>query len=139
MTARFKKKVRKMRGSHTHGWGAKKKHRGAGSRGGAGRSGHFFQKKSYVTSYAPERIGKKGFAPKTGAEPKAINLRQIEGLAFKNNLKEVDVARFGYQKVLAGGRLTAPITIKANVITENAKAKIEEAGGKAVTEKEEGE
>ena len=33
------KKVRKFRGSHTHGYGSKKKHRGAGSRGGRGMAG----------------------------------------------------------------------------------------------------
>ena len=29
-----KKKVTKQRGHKTHGWGSKKKHRGAGNRGG---------------------------------------------------------------------------------------------------------
>jgi large subunit ribosomal protein L15 len=131
MTARFRKKVRRMRGSHTHGWGAKKKHRGSGSRGGAGASGMFFQKRSYVTTYDRDRFGRTGFVPKTSVEINAINLRQIDALAVKNKLKEVDVAQFGYQKVLGGGRLTVPLTIRAEVITESARAKIEKAGGKA--------
>lgn len=135
MTARFRKKVRRQRGSHTHGWGAKKKHRGSGSRGGAGAGGMFFQKRSYVTTYEPDRFGRKGFVSKTGANLKAVNLTQIDAFAAKNKLKEVDVAQLGYQKVLGGGQLSAPITVKAKVITESAKAKIEKAGGKAVSEK----
>ena len=134
MTARFRRKVRRMRGSHTHGWGAKKKHRGAGSRGGHGLSGHFFKKKSYVTSYAPERIGRKGFAPKTSVETRAINLRQIDELATKNKLKEIDVSKLGYDRVLAGGRLTQPLIIKAKYMTEAAKEKIARASGTAVSE-----
>jgi len=34
-----RKKVTKQRGSKTHGWGAMKKHRGAGNRGGRGMAG----------------------------------------------------------------------------------------------------
>ena len=36
---RTRKKNTRQRGSHTHGWGAKKKHRGAGNRGGRGNAG----------------------------------------------------------------------------------------------------
>ena len=39
MTVNRRKKVVKQRGSHTHGWGSKKKHRGAGNRGGRGMAG----------------------------------------------------------------------------------------------------
>jgi large subunit ribosomal protein L15 len=138
MTARFRKKVRRQRGSHTHGWGAKKKHRGSGSRGGAGAGGMFFQKRSYVTTYEPDRFGRKGFVPQAAAErPKAINVKDVEALAAKNKLKEIDVSQFGYGKVLGDGRLTAPITVKAKIITERARAKIEKAGGKAISEKKE--
>jgi large subunit ribosomal protein L15 len=34
-----RKKNSRQRGSKTHGWGAMKKHRGAGNRGGRGRAG----------------------------------------------------------------------------------------------------
>lgn len=140
MTARFRKKVRRQRGSHTHGWGAKKKHRGAGSRGGAGGGGMFFQKRSYVTTYERDRFGRKGFTPQAAAErPNTINLRNVEVLAARNKLREIDVAQFGYGKVLGGGRLHQPLTVKAKVITERARAKIEKAGGKALPERKEGE
>ncbi len=39
MLAKKKSKVSRMRGTSSHGWGHKKKHRGAGHRGGVGLSG----------------------------------------------------------------------------------------------------
>jgi len=39
MFSKKNSKVKKMRGTNSHGWGHKKKHRGAGSRGGVGLSG----------------------------------------------------------------------------------------------------
>lgn len=141
MPARFRKKVRKQRGRRWHGWGSKKKHRGSGSRGGKGRAGLFAQKKSYVLIHEPERYGKKGFKPparmKQVRAVKAINLKEIEALAEKKGLKEIDVSEFGFRKVLAGGTLRSPLTIKADIITERAKLKIERAGGQAISAKEE--
>ena len=143
MPARFRKKVRKQRGKRWHGWGSKKKHRGSGSRGGKGKAGLFAQKKSYVIVYEPERLKKKGFgvpaAVKRLKTVRAINLREIEALAEKKGLKEIDVSKFGFHKVLGGGNLRRPLSIKADVITERAKLKIERAGGKAVSAKKEGE
>ncbi len=132
MPARFRKKVRKMRGSHTHGWGAKKKHRGSGSQAGVGRSNWLFSKRSFTYAYDKERLGKKGFTTKTSVETRAINLKDLDKIASKNNAKEIDVQKLGYNKVLGGGRLTRPLTIKAPKFTEQAKEKISEAGGTAV-------
>lgn len=39
MLTNKKSKVKRMRGTNSHGWGHKKKHRGAGHRGGKGLSG----------------------------------------------------------------------------------------------------
>ena len=39
MTHNKRKKNSRQRGEWTHGWGAKKKHRGAGHRGGRGNAG----------------------------------------------------------------------------------------------------
>ena len=39
MTINKRKKNSRQRGSWTHGWGSKKKHRGAGHRGGKGNAG----------------------------------------------------------------------------------------------------
>ena len=134
MTVRFRKKFSRMRGSKTHGWGMKKKHRGAGSRGGRGKAGRFRHKKSWVLRYEPDYYGKRGF--KTPIEVKkdikTITLKDLDILAKKLNKAEVDVSELGYDKVLSTGKLTQALTIKANKIVKKAKEKIEKAGGKAI-------
>jgi large subunit ribosomal protein L15 len=100
----------------------------------------FFQKRSYVTTYDRDRFGRKGrgFVPPTSPErPRTVNVKDVEALAIKHKVKEIDVAQFGYGKVLGAGKITIPLSVKAKVITEKAKAKIEKAGGKAISEQKE--
>ena len=132
MPARFAKKVRKMRGSQTHGWGMRKKHRGSGSRGGHGQGGLLYNKKSWMLKYDPEHFGKHGFKPLPRKEMRAITLKDIDALADNLNRNEINLSEFGFQKVLSTGRLTKPLTIKAQKFVEKAKQKIEESGGKYV-------
>jgi large subunit ribosomal protein L15 len=125
-----------MRGSHTHGWGAKKKHRGAGSRAGKGGSNWLYVKKSLTYSYQKDRVGKKGFVghgPKV-ERPKTVNLEQLEHWAVAHKTKEVDATKLGFGKVLGGGRLSMPLKVKAKLITERAQMKIKQVGGVAMTE-----
>ena len=134
MPARFRKKVRRMRGTHTHGWGGKKKHRGGGSRSGKGQSGMMKHNKSWMIKNDPDHFGKFGFTIPRQAKNvvKAITLREIDNMARKLGKKEIDVGALGYQKVLGSGRVTQPITVKADIFVPNAKEKIEGAGGKVV-------
>lgn len=129
-----KKRVRKFRGSKTHGYGSKKKHRGGGSRGGRGIAGLKKHKKSWMIVHKPNHFGKKGFKVPLKAKKiiKAITLRDIDILAKKLNKKEIDLSELGYQKVLSTGKITQSLTIKANKIVPKAKEKIEKAGGKAI-------
>jgi large subunit ribosomal protein L15 len=130
---RRKAKRVKMRGRKTAGWGSKKKRRNAGSRGGVGFCGMFDHKAVWRIKYDPNRIGKHGFKSlkkrAIKADIKAINLRDINRLTDK---AEIDLTNFGFEKVLAGGTLTRPITIKAKAFSEKAIKKIEASGGKAV-------
>lgn len=139
MPARFRKKVRRQRGSHTHGWGAKKKHRGGGSRGGRGMAGLRGIKKSRMLVYMPEHFEKRGFkvplAVKRAKAMRGINLKDLDILAEKKGLEEIDVRDFGFQKVLGTGKLSRKLVVKAEKITEKAIAKIEAMGGKAISEK----
>lgn len=135
MTVRFRKKVRRMRGSHTHGWGAKKKHRGAGSRGGRGKAGMFKHKKSWRIRYDPDYLSRtKGFKIpiEVKEDIKAITLKDVDILAKKLNKTEIDVSQLGFDKVLSTGKITQALTVKAKKIVEKAKEKIEKAGGKAI-------
>ena len=134
MPARFRKKVRKMRGSHTHGWGAKKKHRGAGSQSGRGGSNKFYARKTSAT--LAKQFGKKGFVSLSKTEVKTIDVQDLDQLARTRNVKEVNVTAMGFGKVLGSGRITVPLNVKAEKFSEGAKKKIEDAGGKAITPQE---
>jgi large subunit ribosomal protein L15 len=134
MVVRRRKKITKKRGSRTQGFGSHKKHRGAGSRGGRGKSGMQKHKKSWMLKNDPDHFGRRGFKVPEGAKKQtiAITLKDIDILAKKLNKKEIDVSELGYEKVLSTGKITHPLTIKAKKFVDKAKKKIEESGGKVV-------
>lgn len=131
--ARKKSKRAKFRGSRTCGWGKHSKHRGHGSQGGTGLAGGKKHKKTWMVKYAPSRIGKFGFhsMQQRGIRKreKAVNISDLQKLAAGK--KEVDVSSLGFDKVLGGGNINAALTVKAPHFTAQAKAKIEQAGGKS--------
>src|SRR3990172_6119552 len=83
MVVRKRRKIRKMRGSATCGYGNGKKHRGGGSRGGRGKAGMMKHKKSWMLKYDPEHFGKKGFKVPVKAQNivRTITLRDLDVLA----------------------------------------------------------
>jgi len=143
MVVRFKrKKVRKYRGSKTHGGGAMKKRRGAGNRGGRGNAGtgkRADQKKPSVWKLKEWRYGRLGFKSlkqRFGLKEKTISLRDLntlvenlikEGKVKENNIS-LDLAKFGYDKILGGGTFKFKAEIKVKKATEKALAKLEQAG-----------
>ena len=144
---RRKKKVRKLRGSHTHGWGCKKKHRGGGSKGGKGMAGTGKRKNTkwtWTIKYAPDHLGKRGFHRPKAVQytPQVINLSDIDenlqlfldaGIAYEEEGKiVVDTTQLGVDKVLGTGRLTRPLVIKAYYVTPKAEEKIKAVGGEVL-------
>ncbi|MFH0949124.1 MAG: uL15m family ribosomal protein [Candidatus Aenigmatarchaeota archaeon] len=134
MVVRFRKKVSRQHGLHTHGWGAKKKHRGGGSKGGKGYGGSHKHKFSFITSYDPNHYGYKGFHSSKHKQETIINIGELEKLSLKEGKTELDLASFGYTKLLGKGKLAAPLTVKVGKLSARAKEKIENAGGKIVEE-----
>jgi len=144
MVVHRRKKHLKFRGHRMQGWGSHKKHRGGGSQGGKGKSGRHKHKWSYVVKYAPDTFGKHGFIrpPEAVVEVAAINVWQLDEqaerlLQEKIATKEgdairIDAAKIGFDKVLGAGRLTKKLIVEAKYFSEDAKRKIEEAGGQAV-------
>ena len=131
-----------MRGSKTHGWGAKKKHRGAGHRGGRGRAGSGKRGDAKKPSYwvDPKWMGKYGFKKKNIKEiVKPINFQDIEeklGSWHQNNIikKEqdsyvIDLNKIGYNKLLSKGSITQKLNITVKYASEKAIKKIKETGG----------
>ncbi|MFH1445678.1 MAG: uL15 family ribosomal protein [Nanoarchaeota archaeon] len=128
------KKTNKNRGSHTHGYGMKKKHRGAGSRGGVGFAGSSKHMKLYVKKHFPEHFEKKKFKSLTQKgfrkDLKSINITHL--ITLSEGKKEIDLATMGYHKLLGKGVINTPLQVTAKLFSKLAKEKIEKAGGKAI-------
>lgn len=135
MVVRFKKKRR--RGERTyhgrHGYP-----RGGGNRGGRGRSGKFDHKLIHFLKY--ERVEQKGFKYPLRREKKIINLQHLSNLIDRlilngeineNNI-EIDLNKFGYEKLVSKGEINKRIIVKVKSATKRAIEKIEKLGGKVI-------
>ncbi|MEM5872720.1 MAG: uL15m family ribosomal protein [Candidatus Aenigmatarchaeota archaeon] len=135
MVVRFKKKRR--RGERTyhgrHGYP-----RGGGNRGGRGRSGKFDHKLMHFLKY--ERDEQKGFKYPLRREKKIINLQHLSNLIDRlilngeineNNI-EIDLNKFGYEKLVSKGEINKRIIVKVKSATKRAIEKIEKLGGKVI-------
>ncbi|HEX55289.1 MAG: 50S ribosomal protein L15 [Candidatus Altiarchaeales archaeon] len=136
------RKIRKMRGSRTCGYGSAQKHRGAGSRGGRGLAGSKKHKWSYISKYMPEHFGKRGFKrPKKLIKVRRIiNIGDIEKcldkflsdgkVEKKGNSYIIDLKLLGYDKLLGSGKVIHKFIVKnVESCSKSAIKKIEETGG----------
>jgi len=128
-----KKKAVRLRGTNSHGWGFRKKHKGSGHRGGKGMAGtgkRADHKKSLVIKkYGNKYFGRQGVTSKgtRRKKEKIMNLRNIEEkFAGKN---EIDLSEY---KILGVGEITRVISVSVKAITKAAREKIEKAGGKII-------
>ena len=128
MTIRHVKKITKQRGHRNAGRGKAKRGRGKGSKMGRGSTKRNQRNKLHILKYQRERLPQKGFRS-IFEKQKAINLKDIQLLTDKT---EINLADFGYQKVLGSGEMKKALTVTAEQFSESAKAKIEKAGGKAI-------
>ncbi|MBN2368533.1 uL15 family ribosomal protein [Candidatus Woesearchaeota archaeon] len=146
MQTKRKKRSRIRAAKVTAGHGSKKKNRGAGHRGGRGKSGAGKRgdfKIMKITKGMPKKeyLGKHGFKMPASDE-KAINLNILQdrlasylekGLVSRSkDTYEVDLGMIGYQKLLSKGAVRVKLSIKVARATQNAIDKVEAAGGKIV-------
>jgi large subunit ribosomal protein L15 len=136
-----RKKRSRLRGSKTAFWGARKKHKDSGHKGGKGmagtgkRSGH---KKTLVLAKYPGYLGKKGFKSKK-IKLNVLNLEDISKriVSFldkkkaKKKEKGIELNFPGY-KILGRGEIKEKIILKADEISDSAKEKIIKAGGEVI-------
>lgn len=139
MTINKRKKFSRQRGSHTHGWGSKKKHRGAGNRGGRGMAGSGKRGDSLKTLYWKDKryFGKYGFKVK-GIKKKvrAVNVDFIEENIDKFLEGDViDLGKFGYNKLLGKGIVKSKLRIKVDSASNKVVEKIKQAGGEVILPK----
>ena len=141
MVQRFRKKVRKQRGSIHHGWGIQKGHKKAGSRGGRGKAGGDRHEWMHSIKIG-KKYGKHGFTrpPRAKTPQKSINIGELseridyfveKGYATKVGRDiTIDTTKMGVTKVLSKGP-AIKMTVIAESFSESAKEKIKKAGGSA--------
>ena len=136
-TKKTKKSVG-QRGQTNHGWGARKKHKGSGHRGGVGMAGTgkmADQKKTLINKlYGNKYFGKQGVTSRgtKRKKDKVINLKEIkERFGGK---REINLSKY---KILGDGEIERAVTIIAKGFTKSAREKVEKAGGKVITTKTE--
>ena len=144
-----RKKNTRQRGSHTHGWGSKKKHRGSGHRGGRGMAGTGKRADTKKPSIWGERyFGKFGFKKKgIKKEIKPVNIVYFEEnldkllskkLIEKENDKYIiDLKKLGFNKLLGKGKLTKKFIITADYASKHVVEEIKNAGGEVIISKKE--
>jgi large subunit ribosomal protein L15 len=142
------RKVRKQRGSRTHGWGQIGQHRAGGGRGGHGKAGLDKHKWTYVVKHDPTYWLKKGFVSTKalGKKVSIINVGKLDDLADKLESEKklekkdkkifLDLESLGYDKLLGTGEITKPVVVKVASYSEAASRKLEEAGGEILKEAE---
>lgn len=122
------------------GWGQVGQHRKHSQKGGRkpGRHKHLW---TYTVKYDPDYFGKKGFSSPQSLRQKinVINLRQLDELIGKLEMERkvekkagkflLDLSKFGYNKLLATGRVTKPVLVRVALYSKKAAEKIEGAGG----------
>jgi large subunit ribosomal protein L15 len=110
-----------------------------GTKGAQARTG-FKNKMAHEGGQMPiqRRIPKRGFKNPHRVEYKVFNLAQIEQLAEKYNIAEVNfenlytnglVSQTDKVKILGNGEIKSKLTFKVNAVSEKAKSAIEAAGG----------
>lgn len=146
-----KKNIR-QRGHKTHGWGSKKKHRGAGNRGGRGNAGsgkRADQKKpSYWNSLkvmkkgqkrGQDYFGKFGFGMTADKSGIAITVRDLDTrlptfvvekkATEKAGVYTIDLKAAGIAKLLGTGQVRKKVQVTVMSATSAATEKIQAAGG----------
>ena len=145
MTVNKRKKNTRQRGHKTHGWGAKKKHRGKGHQGGAGMAGTGKRADSKKPSIWKDEhyFGKFGFTSKTPkTKINAVNISFIEQhinkflssslIKKENNVYVVELKKLGFNKLLGDGRVSAKFKITTPHASKSAVEKVKEAGGEII-------
>ncbi|MEK6874840.1 MAG: uL15m family ribosomal protein [Nanoarchaeota archaeon] len=142
MTINKRTKASRHRGSHTHGWGAKKKHRGSGNRGGRGKSSTGARSDAKRPSVWKNLnyFGKHGFKKKNNKQENLpITIKTIEQhatmweqekkITIQGDLSLLNLEKIGYTKLLSTGKATRKWKITIPHAVKSAITKIEHAGG----------
>ncbi|MGY4884228.1 MAG: uL15m family ribosomal protein [Nanobdellota archaeon] len=137
-----RRKVSRMHGRKmgSHGWGARKKHKKSGHRGGTGMAGTGKRGDTKITLitklYGHDYFGKQGITSrKTKRDTRQrINLQQIEKNLEKYGKKtskgwEINLPEY---KILGDGEVKEKLIITALEASKSALKKVQKAGGQII-------
>lgn len=144
-----RKKFSRMRATTTHGYGSRKKHRGAGSRGGRGMAGTGKRADAKKPSIWKDTkyFGKYGFRRNVRLKKiNTVNVSDIEKkldfyvekklIEKKSDTYIIDLNKLGFQKLLGDGKATKKLKITAQYASKKAVEKVKKAGGEVILPKE---
>jgi len=131
------RKVRRLRGSRTMGWGQIGQHRKSGGKGGVGKAGLLKHKWTWTVIYDPDHFTReKPKPPQRTIVSKWLNIGQLDGMAHSvrsdERKKVIDLSGMGYQKLLGQGSVSGQYKILIGSASASAKEKVEKAGGELV-------
>lgn len=132
------RKVRRLRGSRTHGWGQVGQHRSAGHKGGHGKAGLHKHHWTRTVLFDERHFGQAGFnPPQRNITRKWANVSDLDNLFVKygkveNGKNILDLVSLGYDKLLGAGKVSNKYSVIINAFAKNAKSKIEGVGGEVI-------
>ncbi|MBU0591409.1 uL15 family ribosomal protein [Candidatus Micrarchaeota archaeon] len=126
------KQKSKYLGTRSFGRGNVKNRRGSGNRGGRGNAGRCKHKGTWVAKYDKDYFGKFGFSrPVKKTIVSVVHLYEINRKAVLEKL-EKHGSKYTFEfngRVLATGKVTMPLSIRAASWSKNVEKKLSETGG----------
>lgn len=136
MKAKKRKKFSRLRGSHTHSRGFKKKARGSGNRGGFGLAGtgkRSYQKKTLMLKlYKGKYLGRETTV-RAGVKPRKLNQINFSQISLNINSYSKDGINMDLERFKILGQGTpGKWKIVASAASKSAIEKIKKAGGEII-------
>src|SRR3989442_1580984 len=104
------RKVRRMRGSRTHGYGQVGQHRPSGKQGGHGQAGLHKHKWAWTVKFEPDHFGRDPFRPPRRTRPSRwINVVHLDGVGADHLPRHLDHAPLSVRSGEAG-----PVSVSEN-------------------------
>ncbi|MBI4145249.1 uL15 family ribosomal protein [Candidatus Woesearchaeota archaeon] len=133
-----RKKLVRMRGTRTHGWG--RLHRGSGNKGGAGNAGSGKKADAKKPSFWDRKFGKHGFiAHNSCVDHCIINVGDLaqhldnwvaaKQATHAGGVYTVDLGKIGYTKLLSTGKASKKVNVTVAAASARAVEKVKAAGG----------
>lgn len=133
------RKTRRLRGGRHMGWGQVGQHRASGHKGGLGIAGLHKYHFSTLLKELPDHFGHDStHPPHPIITRKWASVRDLDDLFAKLGKEEggkkvIDLIPAGYDKLLGGGKVSKPYTVKVPRFTATAEEKIKSAGGEVLS------